>query len=258
MEARHKITSPLAIKGALIEETYGVFTAWNFALSKTDNLKRARENNTMGAGSASWANNVSWALSRRFDPAGRDRPLVDLAKAGFDREAWQPLLLYHMTRDEFLVRDFLVNWLFPQFRAGAYRLRADDVFPYLEGLSKQRNIQWSGSWSDSTLKRVSSGLLRIATDFGLLQGSQTREFASYHLPEESFLYLMHAMMDREANARRVIDAEDWRLFLMGAEDVERELLRLHQFRRIEYQVAGSLAQIKLPAASAADFARELH
>jgi hypothetical protein len=40
--------------------------------------------------------------------------------------------------------------------------------------------------------------------------------------------------------------------------VERALLRLHQFRRIEYDVAGSLAQLKLPAASAADFARELH
>jgi hypothetical protein len=258
MDARRKITSPLAIKGALIEETYGVFTAWDFALSKTDNLKRAREHNTMGAGSANWANNVSWALSRRFDPAGRDRPLVDLAKAGCDREIWKPLLLYHMTRDEFLVRDFLVNWLFPQFRAGAYRLRADDVFPYLNGLSKKPDIEWSGSWSDATLKRVGSGLLRIATDFGLLRGTQTREFASYHLPEESFLYLLHAMMDREANARRVIDGEDWRMFLMDAEDVERELLRLHQFRRLEYEVAGSLAQIKLPAASAADFARELH
>jgi hypothetical protein len=163
-----------------------------------------------------------------------------------------------MTRDEFLVRDFLVNWLDPQFRAGVYRLRAEDVFPYLRGLSKKSDIAWSGKWSDSTLKRVGSGLLRIATDFGLLQGSQTREFASYHLPEESFLYLLHAMMDREANARRVIDAEDWRMFLMDAEDVERELLRLHQFRRLEYEVAGSLAQIKLPAASAADFARELH
>jgi hypothetical protein len=257
MDARPRITTPLAIRGPLIDETYGVFAAWDFALSKTENLKRARRDNTMGAGSANWANNVSWALSRRFDPASRDKPLVDLAKAGCDREIWKPLLLYHMTRDEFLVRDFLVNWLFPQFRAGAYRLRADDVFPYLNGLRKMSGVEWSGNWSDSTLKRVGSGLLRIATDFGLLQGSQTRELASYHLPEESFLYLLHAIMDRDANARRVIDAEDWRMFLMGAEDVERELLRLHQFRRIEYEVAGSLAQIKLPAASAADFARKL-
>ncbi|MCF7977308.1 MAG: DUF1819 family protein [Chromatiaceae bacterium] len=259
MEARSRVISSFTIvKGSLIEETYSVFRDWDYSVSKFENLRRVRDDNSIGATSTNWALNVTKVMNRRFDPEGRDRPLVELAKAGCERELWKPLLLYHMTRDEFLVRDFLVNWLFPQFRAGAYRLRADDVFPYLNGLQKMSGIDWSGSWSDSTLKRVGSGLLRIATDFGLLQGSQIREFTSYHLPDESFLYLLHAMVEREANARRVIDAEDWHLFLMGAEDVERALLRLHQFRRINYEVAGSLAQIKLPAASAADFARELH
>ena len=252
------VSTDSAIRGALIDETYAIFRVWDCRRSKLENLTDSASLNAIGASSRSWAAQVAKVLKRRFDPEGRDSPLVELAKTGCDREVWKPLLLYHMTRDEFLVRDFLVHWLFPQFQAGAYRLRADDVCPYLNDLSKMSGVERSGSWSDSTLKRVSSGLLRIATDFGLLQGSQIREFASYQLPEESFLYLLHAMIDRDANARRVIDAEDWHLFLMGAEDVERELLRLHQFRRLDYEVAGSLAQIKLPAASAADFARELH
>lgn len=257
MEAPPRVASCHAIKGSLIEETYAVFHAWDYGLSKTENLKRAREENTIGAKSAAWAQNVSWAVSRRFDPSGRDRSLVDLAKAGCDREVWKPLLLYHMTRDEFLVRDFLVHWLFPQFAAGAYRLAVDDVLPYLQGLGKRKDIDRSGAWTETTTKRVASGLLRIGVDFGLLKGVQAKEFSSYHLPEPSFLYLFHAMMDREANARRVIEAEDWRLFLMDVADVERELLRLHQFRKLHYEVAGSLAQIKLPAASAADYARGL-
>ena len=257
MEARSKVSSCLAIKGSLIDETYAVFRGWDYAVSKTDNLKRARQANTIGAKSANWAQNVSWAVSRRFDPAGRDRPLVDLAKSGCDREVWQPLLLYHLTRDELLVRDFLVHWLYPQFVAGAYRLRAEDVLPYLYSLSKKKDIAWSGNWSEATTNRVASGLLRLAVDFGLLTGTQSREFASYHLPEQSFMYLLHAMTDREANARRIIDAEDWRLYLMDTADVERELLRLHQFRKLHYEVAGSLAQIKLPAASAAEYVREI-
>jgi hypothetical protein len=200
---------------------------------------------------------VSKVLNRRFDPAERDRPLVELAKSGCDQEVWKPLLLYHLTRDEFLVRDFLVNWLYPRFSTGAYRLRADDAIPYLHALSTKKDIAWSGDWSEATTKRVASGLLRLAVDFGLLAGTQSREFASYHLPEPSFLYLLHAMTDREANPRRVIDAEDWRMYLMDAADVEREILRLHQFRKLHYEVAGSLAQLKLPAASASDYAREL-
>lgn len=188
MDARSRVVSSFTIvKGSLIEETYSIFRDWDDRVSKFENLRRVRDENTIGATSTNWALNVTKVMNRRFEPEGRDRPLVELAKAGCDRELWKPLLLYHMTRDEFLVRDFLVNWLFPRFRAGAYRLRADDVFPYLNGLRKRSGIEWSGNWSDSTLKRVASGLLRIATDFGLLQGSQTREFAFYHLPEESFL-----------------------------------------------------------------------
>jgi hypothetical protein len=251
------VSSFTIVKGSLIKETYAVFRDWDYALSKPENLKRAREENTIGATSANWALNVAKVLNRRYDPASRDRPLVELAKAGCDREVWQPLLLYHMTRDEFLVRDFLINWLYPQFTAGAYRLHADDVLPYLQALSKKKGIAWSGSWTDATSKRVASGLLRIAEDFGLLKGAQAKEFASYHLPEQSFLYLLHAITDSEPNARRVIDSEDWRMFLMDPGDVERELLRLHQFRKLHYEVAGSLAQIKLPAKSAAEYAKEL-
>lgn len=250
MEGRLKVASCQAIKGSLIEETYAVFRGWDYLCSKTENLQRARAENSIGAGSAAWARNVSWAISRRFDPAGRDRPLVELAKSGCDREVWTPLLLYHLTRNEFLVRDFLVNWLYPRFIAGTYRLRAEEVLPYLR--------TWSaGHWSEATTQRVASGLLRLAVDFGLLTGTRSREFASYPLPEHSFLYLLHAMTDREANARRLIDAEDWRLYLMDAADVERELLRLHQFRKLHYEVAGSLAQLKLPSASAADYVKEM-
>jgi hypothetical protein len=98
----------------------------------------------------------------------------------------------------------------------------------------------------------------MATDFGLLTGTLHKEFASFHLPEESFLYLLHAIAEVEPNARRIVDAEDWHMYLMESSDVERELLRLHQFRKVHYEVAGSLAQLKLPHGSSADYARELY
>ena len=97
----------------------------------------------------------------------------------------------------------------------------------------------------------------MATDFGLLKGAVHKEFASYHLPEKSLIYLLHAMADIEPNARRIVESEEWHMFLMDSSDVERELLRLHQFRKVHYEVAGSLAQLRLPHCSSADHAREL-
>ena len=251
------VSSFTIIKGSLIDETYAVFRGWNFDNSRTENLRRVRENNTIGATSTHWARDVAKVINRRFAPSGRDRPLVELALAGCDRDVWKPILLFHMTRDEFLVRDFLIRWLYSQFTQGAYRLQTDDVTNYLTSLSKKNGVEWSGKWTDSTTSRVASGLLRMATDFDLLTGTLHKEFASYPLPEQSFIYLLHAMADVEPNARRIIDAEDWHMFLMDASGVERELLRLHQFRKVHYEVAGSLAQLKLPHRSAADYAREL-
>ena len=251
------VSSFTVIKGSLIDETYAVFREWDFGKSHAENLRRVREDNTIGATSAHWARDVAKVINRRFDPAGRDRSLVELAIAGCNRDVWKPILLFHMTRDEFLVRDFLTHWLYPRFSEGTYRIHTGDVVGYLDSIGAKEGVEWSGRWTDSTISRVASGLLRISVDFGLLTGVMNKEFASYHLPEESFIYLLHAMSEAESNARRIVDAEDWHMFLMDAPDVERELLRLHQFRKVHYEVAGSLSQLRLPHGSSRDCAREI-
>jgi hypothetical protein len=251
------VSSFTVIKGSLIDETYAAFAAWDFSLTKVENLQHFEQNNMIGASSRNWARDVRKVLNRRFDPEGRDRPLVILAKGDFDREVWQPLLLWHMTRDEFLVRDFLITWLYPQYQSGAYRLSTEDVVGYLRSLVQKSEITWSGQWTRATTNRVASGLLRMASDFGLLTGGVHREFAPYHLPDESFVYLLHVMKEGEHNPRRVIDSPDWRMYFLDGGDVEREVLRLHQFHRLSYEAAGTLATLELPADSAAAYAEEL-
>jgi hypothetical protein len=251
------VSSFTIIKGSLVDETYAAFAAWDFSLTKRQNLQRLEQDNTIGASSRNWARDVRKVLNRRFDPDGRDRPLVVLAQGDCDRQIWRPLLLWHMTRDEFLVRDFLITWLYPQYESGAFRLSTEDVAAYLASLSEKSDIAWSGHWTRATTDRVASGLLRIASDFGLLAGGVYKEFASYHLPDESFVYLLHAMKATEHNARRVIDSPDWRMYLLDSGDVEREVLRLHQFHRLSYEAAGTLATLDLPADSPAAYAQEL-
>lgn len=252
----HVASSFTIIKGAMVEETYAVFAAWDFDRSKRENLDRLREENFIGASSATWLRDVAKVLNRRFDPGGRDRPLVVLAKHSLPIDEWKPLLLWHMTRDEFLVRDFLQGWLFDLYEAGAFRVQSEDVEAYLGRISN-RGGTVEHDWSEQTTKRVAAGLLKIAVDFGLLRGSNAKEFASYHLPERSFLYLLHAMHDEKVSPGKVLASPEWRLFLMRPADVEQELLRLHQFRKLEYQVAGSLVQLSLPCTSTREYAERM-
>ncbi|SIN85182.1 BrxA family protein [Paraburkholderia phenazinium] len=244
------------IKGAMIDETYSVFSAWDFEQSKRENLDRLRQENFIGARSATWLRDVAKVLNRRFDPAGRDRPLVMLAQHGLPVEEWKPLLLWHMTRDEFLVRDFLETWLFEAYDAGIFRICSEDVEEYLGSIAT-RGATTEHAWSEQTKKRVAAGLLKIAVDFGLLRGSITKEFVSFHLSERSFLYLLHAMRDEKLSPSRVIASYGWRLFLMRTADVERELLRLHQYQKLEYHVAGSLVQLDLPCTSSYQYAEKM-
>jgi hypothetical protein len=256
MSARSRATTASSftvIKGAMIPETYAVFAAWDFASSKRENLDQLRQENFIGIRSATWLRDVAKVLNRRFEPAGRDRALVVLAKSGCPLDEWKPILLWHITRDEFLLRDFLIHWLYPLFEDGVLRVRPQELDDFLLKL-RSRGGEIEHDWSEITRQRVAGGLLKAAVDFGLLRGSGVKEFASYHLPEQSFLYLLHAMRDQHLSPTRVISSPEWRMFLMAPDDVERELLRLHQFKKLHYEAAGTLLQLTLPHQTALEYA----
>lgn len=255
--SRARVASSFTIvKGALINETYAVLGAWDLTRSKRENLDRLRRENFVGARTATWLRDLAKVLNRRLDPDGRDRALVMLAQSGCDLLEWKPILLWHITRDEFLLRDFLQNWLFPAYDSSVSRVNPAEVREYLRGTAKRGGVT-EHAWSETTLERVAAGLLKMAVEFGLLRGKAAKTFNAYSLPERSFLYLLHVLRETHPNPRKIIEAPDWRMFLMRPGDVEHEILRLHQFHKLDYQVAGSLAQMKLPCATSAQYAERM-
>ena len=97
----------------------------------------------------------------------------------------------------------------------------------------------------------------MAVEFGLLRGKAVKTFNAHSLPDRSFLYLLHVLREAHPNPRKIIEAPDWRMYLMRPGDVEHEILRLHQFHKLDYQVAGSIAQMKLPCATSAQYAERM-
>jgi hypothetical protein len=147
-----------------------------------------------------------------------------------------------------------VNWLFDAYEEGAFRIRPEDLHDYLRSLSA-RGGETEHPWTDATLARVAAGLLKIGADFGLLTGTVAKEFAGYHLPERSLIYLSHAILEHEhGSPYRMMESPEWRMYLMRPTDLETAILRLHQFRAVDDQVAGSLMQVSLPASSALAYA----
>ena len=61
-----------------------------------------------------------------------------------------------MTRDEFLLRDFLQNWLFPAYDSGAFRLRPDELHDYLQGIGR-RGGRTEHAWKTTTTRTSGRG-----------------------------------------------------------------------------------------------------
>ena len=243
-------------KGACIQATYTAFNQWNLDLPDSENIRILRESNPIGAPTNGWLKDFGKVLSRRFDCRGFDRPLVELAQGGADLVIWRPLLLWHMSRTDPIVREFFTEWLFRKHSMGVHRLTTPTAAAFLTEWV-QSHLGVERQWSPANLQRSAASLLKMGVDFSLLKGSRFKEFCVYHLPEQSFMYLLHAMMDQLSNASKVIESPDWHMFLMTRQDVETELYRLHQFRKLHFESAGSLAQLRLPCASAIEFVRRL-
>jgi hypothetical protein len=256
-ERHYIVSSYMTIKGAIIPETYEVLARWDFQLDKKANLDRLREENYIGASSVTWLRDVAKVLNRRLDPAGRDRPLTILAQGGLPLEEWKPILLWHITRDEFLLRDFLINWLFDAYVRGVYRVFPDEVSQYLSTV-EQRGGQVEHAWTAATTSRVAAGLLKMATDFGLLTGVAIKEFAHYHVPDRSLTYLVRAVLEHECgSAQRMVASQEWRMYLMREDDLRNELLRLHQFRQVEFEQVGTLVQLSLTPTTPLEYAEAM-
>ncbi len=248
-----KFSTRLIRKGALLEETHRVFLEWDLSMSFQANLDHAREKNTPEAGNQAWLKEVLTTLSSRWSEDSLFETVVRLAKRA-SLETWRACVTWHIARGDELYYRFATEWLFREFQDGVFRVRTSDVVPLVKRITADSGKKELSTYGTT---RAARDLLRMASDFKLLRGSSVREFTSYHLPEESFLYLLHAMYEIHGNGRDVVHSPDWRLYLMSPADVEREIYRLHQFRKLRFEVAGSLMELTLPCKTVAAFVEEI-
>jgi hypothetical protein len=252
MKKAANISQRLLRKGALAEETYQIFSRWDFGHSVDANLLASLE----GAHTtAAWANEIHITLRRRFRNVASATALISLAKQGLPFPEWRACLLLWICLEEPLFGEFVSTWLYERYNAGAIALRSEDVLPYIKTYWRRRKGE---ALSEYGAVRTARDLLRMARELSLLRAEgANRVFARAHLSDRCFLYWAHVIAEREGGTSRVPSSGLWRYALLRPFDVEHELLRLHQFHRLQYEVAGSLVQLALPFASATEYAERM-
>ena len=74
-------------------------------------------------------------------------------------------------------------------------------------------------WSPRTRGRLNSGYLSTIRDFGLVTGIKQKAFHKLYVPREAFVYALYHQKDRGIEGKALIDATDWRLFLLSEPEV---------------------------------------
>lgn len=253
-KAREPISQRLVRKGAFLEETYTLFSGWDESFSFDVNFEAAFQGRFRSEG---WKKEVYATLRRRFRDIQSAQPLIVLARHHFKIFDWRYCLHLWVAIHETLYRSFLADWLYPEFQAGRLMLRTEDAIRHV--LNSWKSLSVSGEpLSEYGATRTARDLLRMARDFGLLEGDgRTKTFASLHFSDELMLYFCHVIAAQENSTSRVPNSGLWKLLLLDHTEVHAHLLRLHQYRKLDYQVAGSLVELTLPSSSAVDYAERM-
>lgn len=252
---KHNFSGRLMRKGVLIEETYRCLAAWDAGRSIRENIDALRAANPFGARNSAWLREVTATLSNRFSSGDDLAPLAALARGGLAIETWKYCYLWHLGSTDGLLLGFLRDFLGPCLRGGTAVFTTDDVAPWVREMEARGAFE--EKLTDYGTLRMGRDLLRATCEFGFLQGHTRREALHPVIPEDAILYAIYSLWDQRESVGRLLTAERWAMFLMTPPHVEQELLNLHQFRRVRYERAGSVAELHLPHPSLAAFVESL-
>lgn len=249
-------TSRIIKASALIADTKVLLSEWDLGQSVADNLDRARRQNIFGKASRSRIEDILIIFRQRyFDDAEVGTTLVTLVQEGAPAGWLEPLLYFFAAQNDRTLRDLVVEVIYPRHRAGYVDLPIEVVIRAIRNWTAEGKT--TTPWAEKTILRVAQNSMATLRDFGVLQGVTHKQIAPVYLPAPAFALVALWLQKRERSGNRVLHSDDWKLFFLPAEGVERFFVEAHQEHLLTYHAAGSVVRIEFPVASLAEYAHVL-
>ncbi len=246
--------SSMIIKaGALIPDTKALLTAWDPELSVNENIQRVRRQNLMGKTSRSRAEDILAIFRQRYlteeDVA---RALATIVKRQSNGNTLDRIFYFHAMRADALLHNVVIELLAPQWSRGVMEIDNSEIESALKRWVAEGKT--SAPWGDSTIRRVTQGVLSTLRDFGVLQGAVNKRIAPAYLSVQAFAYIAFYLKQHQPSGAKLLDLGEWKLFFLPREGVERFLLEAHQHGLLEYHVAGSVTRLTFPVDTLEEYA----
>ncbi|HIQ04670.1 MAG TPA: DUF1819 family protein [Anaerolineae bacterium] len=212
-------SSALSGKGALLEETLAILRWIDQGYSTEQVRAMVIEQDLLGKMTLSTRRSVWKRIRERYlRDEHRARVLARMVVHAPDHQTEKLVLFYEFCRATPLLRDVTIECVYPRYAAGYAGIDKTAVQQYFDHIAHAHPELTT--WSPQTRKKVVSNLLTILRDFGLLRGTQRKEFTRLYVPLPAFVYVLYRLADNGVIApRQVLEAKDWRLFFLDKLDV---------------------------------------
>ena len=241
-------------KGVLLSETYQLFSNWDFDRPVKENLERGITDRQSTRG---WDAEVFSTIRRRIRRWELVHPLIVLARQGMPLSDWRHCLRLWVGATEDPFHTFALDWLYEERAHGRAAVRAADLAGFVDDVVGRRGSVLPPVTAYGRV-RAARDLLKTAGDLGMLQDAgPARSFANISMSDDVLVYHVRLIAELEGGPGKVPGSRLWRLAYMNPEEVHLGLLHLHQYRRLDYQVAGSLVQLTLPVRAASELAAQV-
>lgn len=249
-------TSRIIKASALIADTRLLLAEWDLARPVAQNLDRLRRQNVFGKASRSRIEDILVIFRQRyFDDPDVGGALVILAQGGAPSGWLDPLLYFFTAQNDRTLRDLVVDRLYSRHLAGYADLPVEVVAREVRNWVAEGKT--TSAWGDETIQRVTRNSMATLRDFGVLQGKIHKRITPIYLPAPAFAMIAFWLHRREGAGDRTLHSNDWKLFFLPVEGVERLFIEAHQEHLLTYYAAGSVVRIDFPATSLTEYAHAL-
>jgi hypothetical protein len=249
-------TSKIIKAGALLADTKTLLSHWDVRASVQRNLERLHRENIFGKASRSRVEDVLAIFRQRYlTEESVIKVLVVLVNNGFPTVSLDRILYFHTAKADRLLHDVVTELLLPLKSQGMTTIDVIEVGKVVakwvcEGKTTR-------PWGDSTIRRVTQGLLSTLRDFGVLTGAVNKRIAPAYLTVEAFAYVMFYLKQHQPSGTKLIALPDWKLFFLSPEGVERFLVEAHQHHLLEYHAAGTVTRLTFPVRTLEEYGHVL-
>ncbi|MFC6765530.1 BrxA family protein [Natrinema soli] len=233
----------IAHHSTYIDETKRVLRTYVECKSYEELERKVVEDNILNKNTDEYRTNILREITRRHihdREEYTETPLMQIMATDVRSDVTDWCLYYEFAQDPFI---YLVTreFLYPEFERGTLSVQTVDIVTFIESI--QEDYADLRDRSESTINEAATKYLTALRNFGLLEGSQRKEFAVTYVPDETIAYVVYRLFQKGAkSASDIIEHDDWKLFLMNESEVQRRVRDISP-QYVSYEKRGSTERL---------------